>query len=289
MKFSLIIGTLNRDKEIRYCLESLFNQSFNDYEIIVIDQSDNKRTEKYIQRLERKNIKYIHVDYKGLSKARNDGLMVAKGEYVCLIDDDANYNESYLDIANKYVSSDTILSGHIISTKNNKPYVAYIETKNQKYLNQREVIRTCPSAGLVIPKRLFERIGDFDERFGVGAKYGSGEETDILLRGMRVGYNVMYVNSMILRHPYPIKKEEISYTDEKMLKRAKYLEGLGALIKKHSFELDNKSIMKTYYETKIKLYTKLLVSKEKKYIKRQLDSFNNGYKKYEIDIKQDYE
>ena len=81
MKFSMIIGTLNREKAIKYCLKSLLEQNYENYEIIIIDQSDNDKTEKYVKNLSEKRIKYMHVDYKGLSRARNDALKLASGDY----------------------------------------------------------------------------------------------------------------------------------------------------------------------------------------------------------------
>ena len=60
MKFSLIIGTLDRTEAIAICLKSIFEQTWQDYEIIIIDQSSNKLTENYINTLEDKRIKYKH-------------------------------------------------------------------------------------------------------------------------------------------------------------------------------------------------------------------------------------
>lgn len=283
MKFSLIIGTLNRRKEIECCLESLLDQNYNDYEIIIVDQSENKDTELYISELNNPRIKYVHVQYKNLSKARNDGILMSSGDYICLVDDDAHYDKTYLEIASQNVKNNIILSGKIHDTISNKPYVKYKESKNNRNLNQRDIIRTCPSAALIIPYELFKKIGGFDENFGIGSLYGSGEETDVLLRAIYNGYHVMYLKDLILFHPYPVPCKTSTNIEKSMLKRAKHLEGLGALIKKHRTEYKNRIIMETYYETKIKLFIKYILKKSiRGAIRKQIDGFNKGYDNYRM-------
>ena len=59
---------------------------------------------------------YKHVKFKGLSKARNEALRIAKGEYFCLIDDDAYYPPDYLcklSICLKRNETKTIISGYM--------------------------------------------------------------------------------------------------------------------------------------------------------------------------------
>ena len=96
MLFSLIIGTLNRSDCVKYCLESLRDQFYKNFEVIIIDQSDDDQTENVIQKFDDLDIIYKHVSYRGLSRARNEAMCHAKGDYYCLIDDDAYYSENYL-------------------------------------------------------------------------------------------------------------------------------------------------------------------------------------------------
>ena len=51
MKFSFIIGTINRTRELKYCIESLLTQSYREFEIIIVDQSENDLTEKLVKSL----------------------------------------------------------------------------------------------------------------------------------------------------------------------------------------------------------------------------------------------
>lgn len=274
MKFSLIIGTLDRTEAIAICLKSIFEQTWQDYEIIIIDQSSNKLTENYINTLEDKRIKYKHVCYKGLSKARNDALRMATGEYVCLIDDDANYASEYLSIAAENTDSRTILSGHIYDTVKQGDFVGYKTKYNQKKLSLRMIIRTCPSAGLVFPMKMIQESGFFDEQFGIGGFYGSGEETDLILRALKYGYRVKYLTEMTLSHPVPAIKRQLSHQKRKM-----YAEGLGALFSKHK---GYKILTLLRIEHKLRLIAKILVFKgEKKELAiNEYNGFKEGYSRY---------
>ena len=143
MKFSLILATLDRSKEIKECLNSLTVQEEQDFEIIVIDQSDNDKTKTIVERFNTLNIKYYAVDFKGLSKARNYGLQYAEGEYACLLDDDAIYTRNYLLQARKIIEKYDciVLSGIILSIEDKKtPFVKYSCTQNESFLKAKDIL-----------------------------------------------------------------------------------------------------------------------------------------------------
>ena len=177
MKFSFIIGTLNRPQELKYCIESLLAQTYAEYEIIIVDQSADNLTEKMVESFNEKPIVYNHVDFKGLSKARNYAIALASGTYICLTDDDAYYDSNYLATLKKHYEKrpDQIISGYMWDAVNRRDFIDYSNTSSGKPLSVREIIRKCPSPAITFPKSAVQKIGGFDEDFGVGAKYGAGE------------------------------------------------------------------------------------------------------------------
>ena len=209
MKFSIILATLNRSKEIRACLLSFSSQEYRDFEIIIIDQSDDELTHNVIEDFKDLSIQYYHVNFKGLSKARNYGLKCAKGIYCCLADDDAVYTSQYLAVANSLISEhvDAVLSGVILSSADHvTPFIKY-KGNYQHCVDINEIVNSCPSAALIFPTKAFFSCGGFDEKLGVGNQYASGEETDFLLRLYDEGYSIIFSNQLILYHPI---KEETS-------------------------------------------------------------------------------
>lgn len=88
--FSLIVPVYNVEKYLGVCLESLLQQDMNDFEIVIVnDGSIDKSVEianRYVEK--DKRIKVVHKENGGLSSARNEGIKVAKGEYILFIDSD---------------------------------------------------------------------------------------------------------------------------------------------------------------------------------------------------------
>lgn len=204
MRFSLMLATLNRSKEIRECLSSLKKQTCNDFEVIVIDQSEDELTKDVVNEFYDLNIQYFKVDFKGLSKARNFGLNYAKGDYCCLLDDDAVYSKQYLSEAKEMIDKygEIVISGMILSSEDYKtPFVKYKNANNRCKLNVSDILTCCPSAALAFPTSSITKAGYFDERLGVGNKFASGEETDFLLRLYDAGYEIYFCKEMVAFHP----------------------------------------------------------------------------------------
>ena len=87
---SVIIPVYNVEKYIRYCLDSVINQTYKNLEIIIVDDgtkdSSGEIAEEYAAKDSR--IKVIHKENGGLSDARNVGLDVATGDYIAFLDSD---------------------------------------------------------------------------------------------------------------------------------------------------------------------------------------------------------
>lgn len=267
MEFSLIIGTLNRSKELAACLDSLLEQKFKNFEVIVIDQSDNCETEVLVKRYIRLTIHYYHVEFKGLSRARNFGLSLARGRYFALVDDDAGYSPDYLLSAYHYLNLKKyiILSGYIIDATNGKILPEYRKISEGSVLSLRQVVRMAPSPALIFPMELYHSGIYFDEDFGVGAVFGACEETDMILQAMDRGYKVIYLRRMEVKHPTLPHSFELE-NDSILKKRENYACGFGALIVKDKLVRCNNRLMAVKLEKWIRIAVKLsgLLGKGKK-------------------------
>ena len=131
MKFSIILATINRSECVLNAIISIINQSYKNFEIIIIDQSDDFKTKSLLEEYLNKNelaknkIIYYKVIFKGLSRARNYGIKKATGDFICLMDDDAEYEENFLNIANDLIrkSKYSMLSGMIIDKNTKKVFM----------------------------------------------------------------------------------------------------------------------------------------------------------------------
>jgi glycosyltransferase involved in cell wall biosynthesis len=103
---SVIIPAHNVEKYIKKCLTSVFNQTYKNIEIILIDDFSTDRTIKIAKTFQKKysNLKIIRlVNYglkrrSGISTARNLGIRLAKGEFIALLDGDDLWSEEKLDL-----------------------------------------------------------------------------------------------------------------------------------------------------------------------------------------------
>ena len=86
-KVSVVIPTYNYAKFISQAIDSVLNQTFTDYEIIVIDDGSSDRTLETLQTYGHK-ICYVTQSNKGLAAARNRGIKIARGELVVFLDAD---------------------------------------------------------------------------------------------------------------------------------------------------------------------------------------------------------
>lgn len=90
MKLSIIIPVYNVENSLEKCVDSVINQSFTDFELILIDDGSTDNSSEIADNLSTKDkrIKVVHQSNKGLSQARNAGIDIAKGEYITFIDSD---------------------------------------------------------------------------------------------------------------------------------------------------------------------------------------------------------
>ena len=98
IKLSFIVPIYNVEPYLRKCVDSLLAQDYSDYEIILVDDGSPdgcpKICDEYAAAHE--NIRAVHRENGGLSAARNSGIKVAKGEYICFLDSDDYWEPNVL-------------------------------------------------------------------------------------------------------------------------------------------------------------------------------------------------
>lgn len=88
IKVSVITPTYNREKYIKKCIDSVLNQTLKDIEFIIIDDGSTDNTSKIISEYTDSRIKYVKQENQGIGKSRNNGVKLAKGEYIVFLDSD---------------------------------------------------------------------------------------------------------------------------------------------------------------------------------------------------------
>jgi len=86
-KVSVVIPTFNYAQYVAHAVQSVLNQSFSDFEIILVDDGSTDKTQAVLAPFQ-PHIRYIYQDNKGLPAARNTGIRAANGEYIAFLDSD---------------------------------------------------------------------------------------------------------------------------------------------------------------------------------------------------------
>lgn len=210
MNLSVIINTANRPEVLAKCLDSLMTQSDNNFELIVVDQSDNESTKKLVGKYE---LKYQKSDIKNLSLSRNLGVQLASGEVVAFLDDDAIAEEHWvarIKLAFRNDPEITCLAGRVIDGNSKQVEVQFQNGIVSEYGNIYEIrplegneyergkdgwyLRPM-GTNMAFDKKALIKVGGFDEFF----EY-IHEETDVALRLIRAGGKNVYRNKVIVTH-----------------------------------------------------------------------------------------
>lgn len=98
IKLSFIVPVYNVAPYLRMCVSSLLSQDFKDFEIILVDDGSADSCPEICDDYTRMfdNIQVIHQENRGLSAARNAGLAIARGEYICFVDSDDYWQQNVL-------------------------------------------------------------------------------------------------------------------------------------------------------------------------------------------------
>lgn len=93
---SVVIPLYNKEKQIAHTLQSVLNQTFQDFEIVVVDDGSTDESITEVEKFSDSRIRLIHQQNAGVSAARNRGIEEAKGELIAFLDADDEWKSEYL-------------------------------------------------------------------------------------------------------------------------------------------------------------------------------------------------
>ena len=141
MKFSILIPTYNVERYIERCLASVSEQTYRDYEIIIIDDGSIDRTYDICACIIKKyeNIRLYKQENKGVAITRNSLLSYSKGEWIIFIDSDDyvenNFLEQFSLVIDKNKSAEIVCCDHYIVKSKGRKLVSSSFLSKTEYIN----------------------------------------------------------------------------------------------------------------------------------------------------------
>ncbi len=186
LRFSVVISVFNKEKHISNTLHSVLSQTFEDFEIVILNDGSTDNSESEILSFKDSRIRYYSEKNQGAGAGRNFVIKKAKGDYIALLDADDIWYPYYLEeqnlLINKY-SNEVVFSTaqEIIRNNNNFPRNYSIQLKKGEsgllnYFKSSKLDSIIHSSSVVIKKDFLIKLGGFNPNIK------SGQDTDLWIR-----------------------------------------------------------------------------------------------------------
>lgn len=232
--FSLVISTLGRCETLVHLLESLQRQSCQDFEVIIVDQSDDGCVAEALRGAAWGfPVAHMHTPgQRGLSRGRNVGWRLARGRYVGFPDDDCSYPPWLLaKVADRFEMTEADIITGRAADETGRSINGRYETLAQP-ICRANVWNTSIEWMTFLKREVLEHVGGYDESIGVGAgtPMQAAEGQDILLRALAAGFTGYFDPSVYGHHP----ELDIHTPDAAMQAKARaYGCGMGYVLGRH--------------------------------------------------------
>jgi glycosyltransferase involved in cell wall biosynthesis len=226
-KVSVIIPTHNRADLLRQALDSVLRQSFDDLEVIIIDDASNDDTPTAVARQNDVRLRYFrNPENRGEAASRNAGIAHASGEYIAFLDDDDTWLPQKLERQMRLLDRCPVKVGAVycgyyrVDMESGATMATTLpERRGAIYADLREQNWVGSPSTVVLRRECFDKVGLFDEQLEFGVDY------DMWIRISRF-YHVECVPEPLVR--YSVHPDRLSADAETIL------HGKEAQLKKYS-------------------------------------------------------
>ncbi|QCX53674.1 glycosyltransferase [Elizabethkingia sp. JS20170427COW] len=225
--FSVVIPLYNKENQIKKTLESVLNQTFSEFEVVIINDGSKDKSVEVVQSFDDPRIRLITQENAGVSAARNRGVRESKNEWIAFLDADDLWKNNKLEeiekVINKNLNLNWIANG-IETVKGNK----VIKFLYDKEGFTRDVLDDLinglyiQTSGIIIKRSLFNQDNKICFREGVN----HSEDRELWIRLAFRFPNLYYVNKVLTSYIRDITNQSLTTSDVNydFLKMNKWLE-----------------------------------------------------------------
>lgn len=200
---SIIIPSFNCAEYLPKAIDSVLNQTYQDFEIIIVDDGSTDNTKDILKSyIEKGKIIYIYQENKGLPASRNTGIKSAKGKYIAILDGDDELVPEALEECLSAIENNNAewCISNLLRVEDNKSEVKVSKVPRDNYfvnILKDDFIRMAP---FFKKDALFE-IGFYDEILRIR------EDWDLNIRLIKSGQEFVYINKPL--YVYKIRKKSL--------------------------------------------------------------------------------
>ena len=204
---SAILCTRNRPEDLARCLPTLLANDYENFEIVIVDQSTNDASRAVVEQFHEPVIRYVASSLEGKSRAVNTAVAHARSEILVMTDDDCTVPADWISrIAGNFANDPQIdiVFGALVPIPHD-PCVTIVPA----FLPKRRTVirdRSAPAhrlgvgGNMAFRRAIFERVGGFDESMGTGSTFRSADDTEFTYRALRAGSIVVQDPEITAEH-----------------------------------------------------------------------------------------
>jgi GT2 family glycosyltransferase len=220
---SIVVVNLNRRDLLERCLDSLWRQTFQSFEVVVVDNGSTDDSVEYLRSVDEPRLKVVKLpENKGFAGGCNAGIACARGRYIATLNNDAEADPKWLQELVQGMESGPSIGmcaskilfhadrsridkvGHLIYLDGLNHGRGSGEPDRGQFERQEEVL--FPDAAAALYRReMLNVVGAFDEQF-----FAYGDDADLGLRGRLAGWNCLYIPTAIVYHVHSATAGEFS-------------------------------------------------------------------------------
>lgn len=214
--FSVIIPLYNKEKYIQNTLNSVFNQSFTNFEVIVVNDGSTDKSLTILDEFTDRRLKIIYQKNQGVSVARNTGMKNSQAKYICFLDADdtwkPNHLQAFYDTIIKFPDAKMYCNRYVTQISKNsfiKNSFIDIDDNYEGYVNDffksSLINRVALTSAVCIHKDIFNEIGGFN--IGVS----SGQDLEYWVK-IAIKYKIAITKHNTLTYNFLKENKSLSKT-----------------------------------------------------------------------------
>lgn len=203
---SIVIPLYNKQNHILETLQSVFAQSFTDFEVIVVNDGSTDGSRQKVETLVDSRIRLFNIPNRGVSAARNYGIKQSNSPWIAFLDADdywfPHHLEDLLHLAQAFSDCGLYAKAYYKEMNGRKIPPVFVDIPEnpwrgvvKDYFNSSSGHALAWTSAVMIPQKVLEEMGGFDEKI----TFGAGEDTDLWMR-IALKYPVAFDNKISAIH-----------------------------------------------------------------------------------------